>query len=52
MSVGAQMIVVGKAVVKRCVSPGVGHPFEFSGSRYPKQMYFIGTSLLVCDAPP
>src|ERR1700689_1277796 len=31
MSVGAQMIVVLKAIVERCLSLGLGHPFEFSG---------------------
>src|SRR5204862_5470560 len=30
MSVGAQMVVVLKAFVKRCVSLVLGHPFEFS----------------------
>src|SRR5208282_1313494 len=30
MSVGAQMIVVLKAYVERCVSLVLGHPFEFS----------------------
>src|SRR4029434_6927335 len=30
MSVGAQMIVVLKAVVERCLSLVFGHPFEFS----------------------
>src|SRR5437764_14247794 len=30
MSVGAQMIVVLKAFVERCVSLVLGHPFEFS----------------------
>src|SRR5437879_848465 len=30
MSVGAQMIVVFKAIVERCVSLVLGHPFEFS----------------------
>src|SRR5215510_13204154 len=45
MSVGAQMVVVLKAFVERCVSLVLGHPFEFPGSRYPRQMYFIGSSL-------
>src|SRR6266536_698072 len=31
MSVGAQMVVVLKAFVERCVSLVLGHPFEFSG---------------------
>src|ERR1700733_641899 len=31
MSVGAQMVVVLKAVVERCVSLVLGHAFEFSG---------------------
>src|SRR5467141_2584490 len=30
MSVGAQMVVVLKARVERCVSFVLGHPFEFS----------------------
>src|SRR6266550_4354314 len=30
MSVGAQMVVVLKAFVERCVSLVLGHPFEFS----------------------
>src|SRR5713101_740319 len=30
MSVGAQMVVVLKAFVERCVSLVFGHPFEFS----------------------
>jgi hypothetical protein len=30
MSVGAQMVVMLKAIVERCVSLVLGHPFEFS----------------------
>src|SRR5215211_7389598 len=30
MSVGTQMVVVLKAIVERCVSLVVSHPFEFS----------------------
>src|SRR5713101_2899760 len=30
MSVGTQMVVVLKAIVKRCLSLVLGHPFEFS----------------------
>src|SRR3984885_9200220 len=30
MSVGAQMVVVFKAIVKGCISLVLGHPFEFS----------------------
>src|SRR2546425_11350385 len=30
MSVGAQMVVVLKAFVERCLSLVLGHPFEFS----------------------
>jgi hypothetical protein len=45
MSVGAQMVIVLKAFVERCVSLVLGHPFEFSWLEYPKQMYFIGSSL-------
>ena len=30
MSVGAQMVVLLKAFVERCVSLGFSHPFEFS----------------------
>src|SRR4029453_16728657 len=47
MSVGAQMGVVLKAVVERCPSLVLGHAFEFPGSMYPKQMYFIVLLLLV-----
>jgi len=43
MSVGAQMVVVLKALVERCVSSSV-IPSNFPGSMYPKQMYFIGSS--------
>src|SRR5258706_7168578 len=45
MSVGAQMVVVLKAIVERCLSLVLGHPFEFS--RYPKQTYFINSSLFL-----
>src|SRR5258708_6202986 len=45
MSIGAQMVVVFKAFVERCVSLVLDHPFEFPGSMYPKQMYFIHSSL-------
>ena len=45
MSVGAQMmVVVLEAFVERCVSLVLGHPFDFPGSMYPRQMYFIGCS--------
>src|SRR2546421_444930 len=30
MSVGAQMVAILKALVERCVSLVLGHPFEFS----------------------
>src|SRR5882724_2772101 len=30
MSVGAEMVVVLKAIVERCLSLVLGHPFEFS----------------------
>src|SRR5258706_9211935 len=46
MSVGTQMVVVLKAFVERCVSLVLGHPFEFSGAMYPRQMYFIVLLLL------
>jgi len=45
MSVGAQMVVVLKAIVEHCVSLVLGHPFDLPGSMYPKQMYFINSSL-------
>src|SRR5439155_2792718 len=41
MSVGAQTVVILKAFVEHCVLLVLGHPFEFPGSMYPKQMYFI-----------
>src|ERR1700751_4072554 len=47
MSVGAQMVVVLKAIVERCVSLVLVIPSNFPGSRYPKQMYFIVSLLLV-----
>src|SRR5215831_18134679 len=30
MSVGAQMVVVFKAIIERCLSFVLGHPFEYS----------------------
>ncbi|SRR5258705_6142413 len=45
MSVGAQMVVVLKSFVERCVSLVLGHPSNFPGSMYPKQTYFIDSSL-------
>src|SRR2546430_1709914 len=44
-SIGAQMVVVLKAFVERYVSLVLGHPSNFPGSMYPKQVYFIGSSL-------
>src|SRR2546421_4967022 len=52
MSVGAQMVVVLKAFVKRCVSLVLGHPSNFPASRYPKQMYFIVLLLSVGASSP
>src|SRR5436189_1101896 len=46
MSAGAQMVVVFKAIVEHSVWLVFGHPFEFSYSMYPKQMYFIVPFLL------
>jgi len=47
VSIGAQMVVVLKAFVERCVTLVLGHPFEFSCAMYPKQMYFIVLLLLM-----
>jgi len=41
MSVGAQMVVVLKAFVERCVSLVLDHVFECSWLHVTKQMYFI-----------
>src|SRR6266480_1665431 len=46
MSVGAQMVVVLKAFVERCMSLVLGHPFEFSWLDVSKQMCFIVPLLL------
>src|SRR5260370_31648291 len=40
MSVGAQMVVVLKAFVERCVSLVLGHPFEFSWLDVPQADVF------------
>jgi|HubBroStandDraft_4_1064222.scaffolds.fasta_scaffold499789_1 hypothetical protein len=50
MSVGAQMVVVVKACVERCVPLGLGHPFEFSRLEVSQQMYFIVLLLRVKPA--
>src|SRR5947208_16543747 len=41
MSVSAQMVVVLKAFVERCVSLVIGHPLEFSWLDLSQAMYFI-----------
>src|SRR5437588_3188940 len=47
MSVGAQMVVVLKAFVERCVSLALGHPFEFSRLEV-SQTDVLHRFLLVC----
>src|SRR5881296_596935 len=45
MSVGAQMVVVLKAFVERCVSLVLGHPFEFSWLKVSQADVFHCSSL-------
>src|SRR6058998_746576 len=45
MSVGAQMVVVLKAFVERCVSLCLGHPFEFS------RLEVSQTDVFHCSSP-
>src|SRR5829696_8305985 len=46
MSVGAQMVVVLKALVEYCVPLVFGHPFEFSG------LDVSQTDVFHCSSPP
>src|SRR6266849_10276441 len=46
MSVGAQMVVVLKAFVERCMSLVLGHPFEFSW------LDVSQTDVFHCSSPP
>src|SRR6267154_930955 len=50
MSVGAQMIVVLKAIVERCVSLVLGHPFEFSWLEVSQTDVFHPFLLVSCDS--
>src|SRR6058998_4228061 len=45
MSVGAQMVVVLKAFVERCVALVLGHPFEFS------RLEVSQTDVFHCSSP-
>src|SRR6266550_6913398 len=50
MSVGAQMVVVLKAFVERCVSLVFGHPFEFSWLDVSQANVFHRVLLVSCDS--
>src|ERR1700674_224538 len=50
MSVGAQMVVVLKAFVERCVSLALGHPFEFSWLDVSQADVFHRFLLVSCDS--
>src|SRR5229473_2373444 len=50
MSVGAQMVVVLKACVERCVSLVLGHPFEFSWLDVSQTDVFHPFLLVSCDS--
>src|SRR6266576_2780723 len=50
MSVGAQMVVVLKAFVERCVSLVLGHPFEFSWLDVSQTDVFHQFLLVSCDS--
>src|SRR6266446_3714512 len=50
MSVGAQMVVVLKAFVERCVSLVLGHPFEFSRLDVSQTDVFHRVLLISCDS--
>src|SRR2546429_5532956 len=50
MSVGAQMVVVLKAFVERCVSLVLGHPFEFSWLDVSQADVFHRFLLVSCDS--
>src|SRR5438034_9011739 len=50
MSVGAQMVVVLKAFVERCVSLVLGHPFEFAWLEVSQTDVFHRILLVSCDS--
>src|SRR6266516_6807802 len=50
MSVGAQMVVVLKAFVERCVSLALGHPFEFSRLEVSQANVFHPFLFVSCDS--
>src|SRR6266852_328941 len=50
MSAGAQMVVVLKAVVERCVSLVLGHPLEFSWLDVSQTDVFHPFLLVSCDS--
>src|SRR5216684_5015276 len=50
MSVGAQMVVVLKAIVEGCVSLVLGHPFEFSWLDVSQTDVFHPFLLVSCDS--
>src|SRR5947208_9973359 len=49
MSVGAQMVVVLKAFVERCVSLALGHPFEFAWLEVSQTDVFHQFLLVCCQ---
>src|SRR5260370_32411914 len=50
MSVGAEMVVVLKAFVERCMSLVLGHPFEFSWLDVSQTDVFHRFPLVSCDS--
>src|SRR5437867_9597536 len=50
MSVGAQMVVVLKTFVERCVPLVLGHPFEFSWLDVSQTNVFHQFLLVSCDS--
>src|SRR5438045_9238019 len=50
MSVGAQMVVVFKAFVERCVALVLGHPFEFSWLDVSQADVFHPLLLVSCNS--
>src|SRR5438128_8196741 len=50
MSVGAQMVVVLKAFVERCMSLVLSHPFEFSWLEVSQTDVFHQFLLVSCDS--
>src|ERR1700683_3559371 len=50
MSVGAQMVVVLKAIVEHCVSLVLGHPFDFSWLEVSQTDVFHPFLLVSCDS--